>query len=361
VLLPLRTHASGARAKQMMQWVKESEQGKYDFLALHTSNAQDAMIRFPCVSFQNAKVAIRHTGDRGDGIFAVDALSAGDLIVGSKADCVLFSSEIVGKEFVKAPGWDGDAGCALLTRRLASQVRCQDGRLDELLRMSRGAHEATTDADEAPMLRLTQVVQANRHVAYKPWEGSPVGTGLWHTASKFNHACDANCSWHTVGDMLFVRCQRDVDAGEELTISYVLPTTEVKERQEYLESHQSFTCRCNLCMTDLAGGPGCEKYLRVEAMIEGSERKSAPDEGKTLKLQAAAFDFLQAPSYCSLHGVQVGHAMDACIAAYKLNRVGEAREWLQRARRAFALHYGEHPGVFELFVRARKVSVLLTI
>jgi len=71
--------------------------------------------------------------------------------------------------------------------------------------------------------------------------------GLFPSASYFNHSCCPNVCKTTRGRSLFFRAIRDIAAGEELTISYVLLNDSTEMRQAALKSSYLFTCTCPRC------------------------------------------------------------------------------------------------------------------
>jgi tetratricopeptide (TPR) repeat protein len=79
-------------------------------------------------------------------------------------------------------------------------------------------------------------------------KGPPKGTGLWVAPSRFNHACEPNCTYIFVGDLLVVHAVRAVEKGEELTVSYVPPKAGARSDL----SSWGFTCACSVCAE--AGG-----------------------------------------------------------------------------------------------------------
>nr|CCC92036.1 conserved hypothetical protein [Trypanosoma congolense IL3000] len=75
------------------------------------------------------------------------------------------------------------------------------------------------------------------------------GGGIYSLQSNFNHSCQPNvavfteCGTHDIT----LRTLRDVQAGEELTISYIpVENTNRAERHKMLEGY-FFTCQCALC------------------------------------------------------------------------------------------------------------------
>ncbi|RWS27658.1 SET and MYND domain-containing protein (SMYD)-like protein [Leptotrombidium deliense] len=80
------------------------------------------------------------------------------------------------------------------------------------------------------------------------------GIGIYIGGSFFCHSCGCNCDRITIGKQLVVVANRNIKAGEEITITYgpSYKSMSFFERQAYLESHYHFKCKCNACVNKLA-------------------------------------------------------------------------------------------------------------
>ncbi|KAG0057373.1 SET and MYND domain-containing protein 3 [Gryganskiella cystojenkinii] len=75
-----------------------------------------------------------------------------------------------------------------------------------------------------------------------------VGLALYVQCMPFlNHSCVPNCIYTFKGSRVECRVIREVQPGEELTISYVDQVGSTKERQRQLKDQYRFLCRCPLC------------------------------------------------------------------------------------------------------------------
>ncbi|XP_074523305.1 histone-lysine N-methyltransferase SMYD3 [Halichoeres trimaculatus] len=74
-----------------------------------------------------------------------------------------------------------------------------------------------------------------------------VGVGLYPSLSLLNHDCRPNCVMVFEGTNLKLRAVRDIDAGEELTISYIETLMVTEDRQKQLEEQYHFICHCQRC------------------------------------------------------------------------------------------------------------------
>ncbi len=81
------------------------------------------------------------------------------------------------------------------------------------------------------------------------------GTAIYITASLLNHSCDPNLN---VGfpyndGTVVLTAARDVEPGEQLTISYIDRDLPVPARQEQLLFSYGFKCGCDRCKEEAAG------------------------------------------------------------------------------------------------------------
>ncbi|KAF9437727.1 hypothetical protein BGZ76_011436 [Entomortierella beljakovae] len=75
-----------------------------------------------------------------------------------------------------------------------------------------------------------------------------VGLALYVQCIPFmNHSCVPNCLYTFKGSRIECRAIRDIQPGEELTISYIDQIDVTKVRQKQLMERYQFTCECPLC------------------------------------------------------------------------------------------------------------------
>ncbi|KAG9325927.1 hypothetical protein KVV02_005771, partial [Mortierella alpina] len=90
---------------------------------------------------------------------------------------------------------------------------------------------------------------------------SEVGLSLYIQCMPFmNHSCVPNCIYTFKGSRVECRVIRDVQPGEELTISYIDQIGTTRERQRQLQNQYHFTCDCPLC-----------KFFPANPMIQPDE------------------------------------------------------------------------------------------
>jgi hypothetical protein len=86
--------------------------------------------------------------------------------------------------------------------------------------------------------------------------------GLFLEASRINHSCKHNAqnTWNENIGRLTIHALRDIEAGQEITISYLNTTPEHSERQRILKDTFKFQCKCELCSLP----PGQRKHSDVQ-------------------------------------------------------------------------------------------------
>jgi translation initiation factor 1 (eIF-1/SUI1) len=73
--------------------------------------------------------------------------------------------------------------------------------------------------------------------------------GIFLHACRINHACDNNAVnfWSERLNHITIQAVRDIEKGEEITISYLQSFENRQARQEQLQDNFKFTCACGLC------------------------------------------------------------------------------------------------------------------
>ena len=74
--------------------------------------------------------------------------------------------------------------------------------------------------------------------------------GLFLEASRLNHSCRHNAqnTWNATLDQLTIHTLRDIEEGEEITISYLDGSDNYAARQLSLKNSFGFCCECELCL-----------------------------------------------------------------------------------------------------------------
>lgn len=78
-----------------------------------------------------------------------------------------------------------------------------------------------------------------------------LGSAMYPSASYFNHSCNPNVTKVRLGRKVLFVTSQDVDAEEELCISYGHTERELVERRQLLRDWWGFNCVCSRCNREL--------------------------------------------------------------------------------------------------------------
>lgn len=122
-------------------------------------------------------------------------------------------------------------------------------------------HNIYADADGVDS-RYLGIIRTNA----LPFEEDEAGIVL--DACRINHACDNNAqkSWNQNIKRHTVHALRDIEKGEEITITYLGVLNSRKARQEALRRKFAFTCSCRLC--SLPPDQSQESDRRLEEILK---------------------------------------------------------------------------------------------
>jgi hypothetical protein len=164
-----------------------------------------------------------------------------------------------------------------------------------------------------------------------------VGDGyicLFPSVARINHACQPNAHPHFIPKTLLmeVTALRDIETGEEITISYGNIDMKHAERQKLYKDGWNFTCTCSLCTaspSEIAGSDQRRaRFAQIRKMLENitAETYDAQQivawEKEVMDISAKeGLDILLAADYERLAYVYAGHGM-----------VRDARLWAEKAK-----------------------------
>ena len=105
--------------------------------------------------------------------------------------------------------------------------------------------------------------------------------GIFLEACRINHACDNNAqkSWNDTIKRHTVHALRDIDKGEEITITYLSPLKNRKTRQKILLERFDFTCLCRLCSLPPEQSQESDQRLEEIHSLDGVIDQLGQEEG----------------------------------------------------------------------------------
>ncbi|XP_072848948.2 histone-lysine N-methyltransferase SMYD3 isoform X2 [Pogona vitticeps] len=175
-----------------------------------------------------------------------------------------------------------------------------------------------------------------------------VGVGLYPSMSLLNNSCDPNCVIIFEGPQLHLRSIREIQKGEELTISYVETMMLTSERQQHLRRQYCFECDCLMCHTkskDADMLAGDEKaWKEAKEVINKMGAPKSKEEWEQVLLMCQTFlrnNSSQLPDTNIYQLKVLDLAMDACI---NLGLLEEALSYGNRTLEPYRFYYsGFHP------------------
>ncbi|KAF9224834.1 SET domain-containing protein [Gyrodon lividus] len=134
-------------------------------------------------------------------------------------------------------------------------VRTRPYMLSAHLRIYAFLHHALPRYLKPYMNTIREVLSRDTGNSFGIWDGDRreemMGWGIWISASYFNHSCTPNIRKMRQGRVLHFEATREIQAGEELCISYIDTDAPADQRRRELEGSWFFTCRCCRCEKEL--------------------------------------------------------------------------------------------------------------
>lgn len=247
--------------------LRELNTGEYDFLKLR-QRLTPARPRVDAATFAS-NVTIKSSPLGGRGLFATQAIKSSSLILVEKAFHVSWSHE---REAWTAMTYDSrDARIrafpAGLVQAIVQKLLNNPSLIPAVMDLHSdypGLGKELVQVDGNPVVDTFQVHDIIARNAFGPGAVSNgentadedvrhASTGLWIKAAYMNHSCVPNARKDFLGDVMIVRAERDIEAGEEITHAYA-EAADYDSRQRALETTWGFECRCKLCEAEREDG-----------------------------------------------------------------------------------------------------------
>jgi len=197
---------------------------------------------------------------RGRGLFADEEISAGELILASRALAIVYNDD---NSQLSSPLLTRVKRFRQLKEAVAESVKQS---LDSALKVyqlhagpkknhlldqeiEQKFSETPIDAARIEGVCLANALSSNES-PNRSADKNGGSFGLWVRVSYINHdCCDANATWMIVNDFIFVRAAKDILRGSEILISYIDPHQMYFAKRELFLKHD-FICKCKLCQID---------------------------------------------------------------------------------------------------------------
>ncbi|KAL3664945.1 hypothetical protein V7S43_010121 [Phytophthora oleae] len=114
---------------------------------------------------------------------------------------------------------------------------------------------------EDEIVKLFGRVNCNAFSLANDVTNEAVGIGLFPDGALFNHDCDPNCVVSFKGREMQVHVVKDVQEGQELTVSYVELLQSTTSRRSELKESYFFDCECARCQAALSQETTDDWYL----------------------------------------------------------------------------------------------------
>lgn len=156
----------------------------------------------------------------------------------------------------------------------------------------------TSSKDDVPLARIKGVILQNAMDESGSCSRALVGgqpppprqfLGVWPLASFINHSCASNSFRLHVGDTLFLHASRPIEAGEEITLSYVNSLLPKKMRHELLDNDSwEFKCNCSRCELETKLGAPLKQVTRRFQSLWGHKESVTPGQAESFKMAKLA-------------------------------------------------------------------------
>ncbi|KAE8152342.1 hypothetical protein BDV25DRAFT_137917 [Aspergillus avenaceus] len=263
--------------KRAIRRLAEQRHGNYQFAEMIKQTNKFPPQKLDCATYVGP-VAIQQSGSRGRGLFTTKDVKAGDLLLCEKAFAyasadaeVLEDCRSILKMYDLQIGRTMTGPGISVIQSVLHRIHDNPSMASAVHDLHRGAYQAppTSMIGAAPVVDTFLVIRALwiNAFSYK-WDTrkshglnnlrqsrqvsdirDPAREcrALWVMASYVNHSCHFNAQCSFIGDMFILRASRDIPAGTEILIAYVVSDDEADQRRSKVFDAWGFTCDCCIC------------------------------------------------------------------------------------------------------------------
>ena len=124
-------------------------------------------------------------------------------------------------------------------------------------------------------LKLEHLLQTWKYNCFEHSD-DPLGFSAYFLPSFLSHSCAPNAIWfESPAEGFVVRARRSIQAGDEITISYIPENhlcRDSSERRKFLESTKNFKCECERCTEGYDEGD--EGVVECRSLLDDIEREN---------------------------------------------------------------------------------------
>ena len=235
----------------------ENEKGYYNFYKL--IKMEEKNFNLDLGNYYNSKIYLDFDNKKGLSLKANSFIHKGELIIAEKAVIAINANTKRHHEFYLETGKKFKLEDDILTynylleafkkypndyKILLLLYNGDNGGLNLKQRFEKINEKVNQD-------KITSIILKNRHTTRRNfYYYNEISKGLFFISSFINHSCDFNIFYEGIGDFIFCFAIKDIHEGDELTISYINPRLNYKERKNKLNTW-NIECDCNLCKHDL--------------------------------------------------------------------------------------------------------------
>jgi hypothetical protein len=182
--------------------------------------------------------------------------------------------------------------------------------------------------------------------------------GSFPKMARINHSCKPNCGnfWSERKEERIIFAQRNIEKGEEITVSYIPLLKSIKERQARL-SQYGFVCDCPACQD----GESSKRRVKIADLLEELEGKAVKVYGESKKREI--YGKLMGKAERLVDMIDVEGLGDYLARAYRImsvfetrrGEVGRALEW---ARKELVIHQWAEEDSEEVAATMRYIEAL---
>ncbi|KAK1061486.1 hypothetical protein LTR74_011000 [Friedmanniomyces endolithicus] len=284
--------------------LEEQSTGRYDFATMSQAVSATRENRLDHADF-TSRVEVRASGHRGRGLFAIEALKSGDIVLCEKAFAVAFASEKDTEVYTVMnlnTKRTSMGAHAVLLFDLVQKMSHNLGQAQVYFDLHDGGYtpkippQLVDGVTVIDTFRVEAISEYNRFgcpnvrssdgASMKPRAGLGKNAddvdgegedsqlensvGVWVVASHINHACDGNAVRAFIGDMMIIRAVRDIGAGEEILMPYCNPKNDGPATRTSMKKTWGFECDCRICEAD--GGTTKAQLVRRRALSKEAVR-----------------------------------------------------------------------------------------